>query len=436
MLHDALKKLNTVPFHMPGHKRNAAFGIAGAQIDITEIEGFDNLHNPHGLIAQLEETLGEIYRAKKSFLSMGGSTLGMLCAIAAVCEKGDTVIVARNCHKSVYNACLLRELKIVFAEPEFDEVHGIYTSLRQSTVESALQKYPQAKAVILTSPTYEGYVSDIHTDIPLIIDAAHGAHFGLADYPAYPRGSIVVSSLHKTLPALTQTAVINVYDSRFISEVKFWLDILETSSPSYVLMNSMSICCEFVRSHPEAFESHYALLKQFRNLSLSHLKLLKTDDISKIVISTAGTAISAKALGNILRDTYRIEPEMESVSHIVLMSTVGDTQAELNLLCEALGEIDASLESDAISKITAPPPCEGSFTIKREKHAQITPFSAAQGQICNEFIYAYPPDIPIMLPGDVFTESICASLNTLIKNGITVISDSGMFPNKKKKKSE
>ena len=429
MLHDALKKLNNIPFHMPGHKRKAAFGIPGAAIDITEIEGFDNLHHPQGLIADLENSLASLYHAKKSFLSVGGSTLGMLCAIAAVCEKGDTVIVARNCHKSVYNACFLRELHIVFAEPEFDETHGIYTTLHQHTVDTALHRYPQAKAVILTSPTYEGYVSEIHAAVPVIIDAAHGAHFGLAEYPPYPQGSIVVSSLHKTLPALTQTAVINVYDDRFISEVGFWLDILETSSPSYVLMNAASICCEFMRSHPEAFENHYALLKAFRTLELRHLKLMETDDISKIVISTAGTALSGKALGKVLRETYRIEPEMEGLAHIILMSTVGDENKDLDMLRRALTETDASLQSAKPHALTRPPLQEGIFTIQREKESRVVPFSDAPGHICNEFIYAYPPDIPILLPGDVFTESLCRYLGALTKAGIEVISDSGMFPN-------
>lgn len=429
MLHDALKKLNNIPFHMPGHKRNAVFGIDGAAIDITEIEGFDNLHNPHGLIAEVETELAMIYHAKKSFLSVGGSTLGMLCAVLAVCEKGDTVIVARNCHKSVYNACLLRELQIVFAEPTFDETHGIYTTLHQSTVETALHRYPQAKAVILTSPTYEGYASDIQADIPIIIDAAHGAHFGLAEYPDYPQGNIVVSSLHKTLPALTQTAVINVYDSRYISQIKFWLDVLETSSPSYVLMNSASICCEFVQTHPQEFENHYALLKAFRKIPLKHLSLMQTDDISKIVISTAGTALNGKKFGKILRERYHIEPEMDGMAHVVLMSTVGDTKNNLDVLHHALLEIDASLQSAAIQKVPHPPAYEGVFKIQRQTHARAIPLSQATGCISNEFIYAYPPDIPVILPGEPIRTEVCAYLKKLDESGISVISDSGMFPN-------
>ena len=199
-LHDKLKDIDTYPFHMPGHKRNDKFGILGSEIDITEIDGFDNLHSPSGVIKNIEDKLKIIYKSKRSFISVNGSSGGILASIFAVCNEVDTVIVARNCHKSVYNACMLLKLKIIFVEPQYDLTNGYYTKLEQDTVNYAINRHPEAKAVIITSPTYEGFISKIDCNIPLIVDSAHGAHLGMPYFPEYPSGDIVISSLHKTLP--------------------------------------------------------------------------------------------------------------------------------------------------------------------------------------------------------------------------------------------
>ena len=119
-LHDKLSTLDKYPFHMPGHKRNEKFGITGSEIDITEIDGFDNLHAPNGVIADTENRLKKIYKSTRSFISVNGSTAGILAGIHAVCNRDDTVIVARNCHKSVFNACMLLELNVKYIEPEFE----------------------------------------------------------------------------------------------------------------------------------------------------------------------------------------------------------------------------------------------------------------------------------------------------------------------------
>ena len=430
MLHDKLQKIHTYPFHMPGHKRNPKFDIPGAETDITEIEGFDNLHRPTGCIAALEKELAALYRAEASFLSVGGSTLGMLCAIHAVCAPGDTVIVARNCHKSVYNACFLRQLKVVYAEPSFDEENGFYKSLSQETVNALLKAYPQAKALILTSPTYEGFLSEVQVDIPLIIDAAHGAHLFDSHFPAYPQGSIVVSSLHKTLPALTGTAVIHVYESVYAAQVRFWLGIFETSSPSYVLMNSVSRCLEIIRNHPTYFDAFYRSLSAFRTIELQHMCLEKNDDISKLIISLKNTRMSGVELAEILRNEYSIEPEMASERYVILMTSIGDEPAAFEHLKNALEQIDALLTPMHRAPLTPPPVPSGLTQITRADKAVETPLKEAVGKVCNEFIYAYPPDIPVLTPGEIIREKTLEYLLNLYHSGVSIISDSANFPNR------
>ena len=145
---DDLRKFEKYPFHMPGHKRSDKFGIVGSEIDITEIDGADNLHEPHGNILEIENALAEIYKSKKSFLMTNGSTGGILAAIFAVCNEGDKIIIARNCHKSVYNACMIMRLKVVYVEPRFDYVDGYYTNTLQDDVNAVLADNEDAKAIV------------------------------------------------------------------------------------------------------------------------------------------------------------------------------------------------------------------------------------------------------------------------------------------------
>ncbi|MDE5670806.1 MAG: aminotransferase class I/II-fold pyridoxal phosphate-dependent enzyme [Eubacterium sp.] len=428
MLHDDLKKLNKYPFHMPGHKRNFDFGIDGSGIDITEINGFDNLHSPHGSILEIEQKLSALYGSEKSFMLINGSTVGLLASIFAVTEQKDKIIISRNCHKSVYNACFLRELDVVYIEPEFNEENGFYTEMKQSAIDKALMDNPDAKAVVVTSPTYEGYISNIHSDIPLIIDAAHGAHFGFGKFPEYPKGDIVVSSLHKTLPSLTQTAVLNVYNNVFTQKIKKYLDIFQTTSPSYVLMNSVSKCIAFLEHSVDAFNKYDALLDSFYETKLNNLEMITTDDRSKIVVSTAKSNINGHQLADRLRENYSIECEMESVNYIILMSSVADTKEAFSALSNALIEIDKTLKickKNIIKKPNLPMKICNSFEVKTAEKMLL---KNASGKISAEYVYAYPPDIPILVPGEEITEELLSNIAGMLENKINVISDSNLLP--------
>lgn len=431
MLHDELKNLNKYPFHMPGHKRNGTFGIAGSDIDITEIVGFDDLHEPKGTIAQVEEIYQKLYKSKSSVLLVNGSTVGILAAVFAMTHYGDKVIVAANCHKSVYNACALRKLKTIIANPRFDGVNGIYTRLTQNEVDRVIKLHPDAKLLIFTSPTYEGYISEIKTDLPVIVDAAHGAHFPFFEETLkYPKGNIVISSLHKTLPALTQTAIANIYDTNYIRPFRHYIDTFETSSPSYVLMNSASICAKFLNNRTDEFQTLQTALRQFyRMTELRHLKLLISDDISKINISTAGTNISGIELGNILRNEYGFECEAANLRHVILMATVGDDFTVYEKLSGVLKEIDGRLKSTVIKPI----PCrifndeEYDFSLE-PADSEFVELNKSNGRICAEFVYAYPPGIPILFPNALITSETIHMIADLMHNGVNLTSTGKLLP--------
>jgi len=428
MLHDDLKKLNNYPFHMPGHKRNAEFNITASEIDITEIKGFDNLHCPAASILEIENKLSRIYNSEKSFMLINGSTVGILASILAVTNKKDTVIIARNCHQSVYNACFLNELNVVYIEPEYDEINGFYKNISQESINKAIADNKNAAAIIITSPTYEGYISEIHSPVPLIIDAAHGAHFGFSDFPKYPKADIVISSLHKTLPALTQTAVANIYNKKYIPEIKKYLDILQTSSPSYVLMNSVSRCIEIIENKACLFDELNKNLNDFYDITLNNLQLIKTDDKSKIIISTAKANMNGNQLAELLRNNYSIECEMHSINYIILMSSIADSKNAFLHLKKALTEIDSTLLSCPVKKIKKPLQPEKIFNQYEITDTQKTEFIKSSGKICAENIFAYPPDIPILCKGEIITEEIIKYISYCIDSGINIISESNLLP--------
>lgn len=428
MLHNDLKKLNSYPFHMPGHKRNKVLGITGSEIDITEINGFDNLHAPTGCIKEIEDKLSKIYNAEKSFMLINGSTVGILAAVFSVANENDTIIIARNCHKSVYNACFLRKLKIAYIEPEFDTENGYYKSVSQAEVNRAAERYKNAKAIVITSPTYEGNISSVKADIPLIIDAAHGAHLGFGDFPEYPKGDIVVSSLHKTLPALTQTAVLNIYNKKYLSKAKLYLDIFETSSPSYVLMSSVSKCVEFLKASESVFDEYCKNLSSFYKIKLNRLKLKIGDDKSKIVVSTAKTNISGPLLADILRKEYNIEAEAASCNYIIMMTSVADSKEALDTLSSALLEIDNSLTYMQDKEFPKPIEKDNMTVIKFFESTKAVSIKNSADKICAEFIYAYPPDIPLITPGERITEEFTDDLLKMLESGVNILSDSNLLP--------
>ena len=211
------------PFHMPGHKRNTDIidMISPYKIDITEIENFDNLHNANDVIKSLMNRIAKMYGSKRSYILVNGSTCGIMAAISSVVKMGDEIALARNCHKSVYNAVYINKLKCNYIVPKVNE-YGIFGQIEIEDVEEIFNRNPKVKVVVITSPTYEGIVSDIEGIAKyvhkkggiLIVDEAHGAHFKFDNYfpnSAVESGAdIVIESIHKTLPAMTQTSILHI----------------------------------------------------------------------------------------------------------------------------------------------------------------------------------------------------------------------------------
>lgn len=434
MLFDKLKSNNRIPLHMPGHKRN--IGLLGDNlpydIDITEIEGFDNLHVSTGIIKNIQDKLKKIYHSDYSFALVNGSTVGILAGIMSIVNKDDNVLISRNCHKSVYNAIELAKAKASYIEPSYDE-YGISQDITLEQIQEKINK--NIKLIVITSPTYEGVKSDVNNicklahenNIPVLIDAAHGAHF----FDEYTCADIVITSLHKTLPALTQCAVANIYGDLVDSKAfQIKLSMLETSSPSYVLLTSIDECAHFILNNKNQFKRYYENLDNFYNIELTHLKLLKYDDCGKLVVFTGNTNVTGLELSDILRTKYNIEVEMAVKNYIVAMTSVCDTEENFKAFKNALIEIDGNLLNKNFYFNILP----GLPNKVREAHEskKITYYSLEKslGKLSAEYIWVYPPGVPIIVPGEIISKKIINYLLDAIENNINIQSTYGEIPEK------
>ena len=436
-------KSNIYPFHMPGHKRmlNGAYSI-----DMTEVEGVDDLHDPKDVIAAEQKRLAKLYKSEESFILVGGSTVGNLSAIYGCCNEGDLILIQRNSHRSVYNAAILRHLKVEYIYSSQDE-NGIFNAVTLDDIQKSIEYLQKAmpRAIVITSPTYEGIICNIETiadychkkNIILIVDSAHGAHFGFHQSfkgLVVSSADVTIMSLHKTLPCLTQTAALHIsgdrVDGRRIREA---LDIFETSSPSYVLMSSVSDCLDYLEKAEDYFDPYVDKLIDFYKIGgqLKHLSLYESNpenrDMGKLVISTRNSDITGVELAKILREEYMLETELSSFSYVLAMTSVMDSQEGFDRLKKALLEIDSGLKSGNIHVPSFK--CSSSKEISKKamepweakaKSGTLTKIEISEDEICQDSVCLYPPGSPILVPGERITKEALEMIQRAKAIGIHV----------------
>ena len=461
MLYDKLKSYKDsgiYPFHMPGHKRIDIVndGLIPYGIDITEIDGFDNLHNACGCIREIEKKAEMLYDVSRAFMLVNGSTCGILSSIRSMTNFGDKIIMARNCHKSVYNAIELCGLNPEYILPEYDEKYGVFTSVAPEKLETLLSENHDTKLVIVTSPTYEGVVSDIKAiadichknGVMLFVDEAHGAHFPFSE--KFPSEAVkcgadaAVVSLHKTLPSLTQTALLLTDNLELSEKLQENLSVFETSSPSYILMSAIENCLDYISENKNTFKTYTEKLEDFYcdTNSLINLTVLYNDktfidkcfayDFGKIVISTADSNISGTELAKVLRDKYKLETEMSYTDYVIAMTSVCDSDEGFSRLKKALLEIDSTLikskKSNSIFSFSEITQRNFYSYQKNNFKSEKVSFQKAQGRASLEYIWAYPPGIPLIVPGEVISDKLINQINILISNNIQINSTKNSMP--------
>lgn len=431
------------PMHMPGHKRNELmFTMTNPYgLDITEIDGFDNLHDATGILKHSMEKAADIYQSEETYYLVNGSTVGLLAGIMAATKKGDRILVARNCHKAVYHAMYLHELEPVYLYPEYVSSFDCYGALTVETVRKALEIEQEIRLIVITSPTYEGIVSDIQgivevaheRKIPVLVDEAHGAHFGF--HYAFPDNGIkngadlVIHSLHKTMPSFTQTALLH-RNGTLVSRqrVKKYVTMLQSSSPSYLLMASMDTCINRVKQQQnELFEKYATLLNSFyeKMKQLNVLRILTEEvvreessetfvevrkDPSKIIICTKESNVTGAWLYNELLEKYKIQLEMASKNYVIAMTSICDTVEGMTRLENALLSIDHILERKEEKKnikMVIPHPIRRMNAYEAEEYTmESVLIEESIGRIAAEYIYLYPPGIPLLVPGEEISKEL------------------------------
>ena len=397
-----------IPFHMPGHKRVFKNSPIPYHIDITEVDGFDNLHDPSGVIKETADLAKELYSSVEAYPLVGGSTCGILAGIYSLTRDNKNILIARNCHKSVYNAAEILDLNVHYVLPEMYD-NGIWGAVSAEKIEELI-KLNNIGTIVITSPTYDGVISDIpavfevckRNGAYLLVDCAHGAHL----FDLHKICDICVMSLHKTLPSLTQTAVLNVFSDRVDTAlVRHGLSIFETSSPSYILLASIDECLRYMLDSRDAcskllnnLEVFYEKTKTLKNLIVTHF-----DDPGKIIIFTH----DSKSLEDLLSEE-KIEIEMSSTNYVLLIATVCDTKRTLNTLLSALIKIDKKIGGKHEKK-------EREFVLPKKalsvkdailKSGELRDIHDSLGKISSEYVWAYPPGAPVLVPGEVITKEV------------------------------
>lgn len=448
-----------VPFHMPGHKRNKNFEyLSGVQkMDITELEGFDNLHAPKDLLIEAQKRAAEFFCVKESRYLINGATGGILAAMRAMTKFGDGVLIARNCHKSVFNGVELCGLKPHYVMPAYFEEYGFYGSVMPEDVEKQLLLHTDIKLVVITSPTYEGVLSDIKSiaalcrkhNALLLVDEAHGAHLGLCrsfEQSARNLGAdVVVNSLHKTLPSLTQTAVLHICSDRVsVGEIDRALSVFESSSPSYVLMSSIDECIRYLSSDGAKTLDRWAdMVDKFRRSTARNkrIKLFNGDregrvfayDDTKLVFLTVECALSGISFMRLLRKNYKIELEMAAANYAVAMTGAGDDLNAFLALSGAVYELETSVRERYglvnINNVDIPQKVFEPYQI-RGLNAVFAEFDESAGYVAAENVWAYPPGCPLICKGEVITTEFLHHSLVLYQSGIEVDSEQRAFPNK------
>ena len=474
------------PWHMPGHKRrlNTIFPDMVENpfsIDVTEVDELDELHDPKGIILEAETRAEEVYGSDKSYYLVNGATCGIMAAISAVCDHGDTIIISRNCHKSVYNTIRILGLKAVYIMPEWNEELSMFGGVSPDMVKKAIKEHSHTKAVLIVSPTYEGVVSDVekiakitHKEkIPLIVDEAHGAHFefisnvnetiSTTNYKNIPRpairlgADIVVESLHKTLPAMTQCAILHMKKG-LVSEKRLdeFVSLYQSTSPSYVFMATMEACIEKMDFERDGrFLVFKQLIMDYRKKfsELTHIHLVTGDDFkkysnsdydsSRFVFSVKNCGIETEngvipvtgvILSRMLEKQYGQTMEMAGGNYVVAIATIADDKEAFESLYLAMETIDKQLmdfdsTADTLLYETLPEKRMEIYDAKSRGEIRV-PIDDAVGRVSSNFIYVYPPGIPIVTPGEIISRDIIRGIKRCLEFGRNVKGVEVEAPNK------
>jgi lysine decarboxylase len=451
---DALKSLkeeNSVSFHMPGHKgKNTLinWGDYIPAIDTTEVEGMDNLLEPRGIIQESQEYASKVFGAKATYYSVNGSTGSNYIALATITKPGDKVLVQRNCHKSIYNALILNRIKPVYMFPNYNENYNVLTGIDPDDIDSILTEQPDIKAVVMTYPNYYGVCSDIKRIVEIVhkhgkvlmVDEAHGSHMSFSDklpLSALQAGAdIVIHSTHKTLPSFTQTSLIHVGSDRIdLNKLRDRYQLYTTTSPSYLFTLSNEIAAAYMDSEEGknrlewSIEKCEEIVKRLNAIDRVEVftgdptdKTIHAKDVTKILISIDG--IKGSKIKKRLKSEYNIRLEMADYYYALILTSLMNDEQDYEKVVAAVEDMAKTSAYEEINYVNIKMPDPKIIITPAEayysKKQQVT-LKEAIGKIAAAPIIPYPPGIPLIVPGEKFTQEIYDHILFLMENGLEIV---------------
>lgn len=434
---------NPVQFHIPGHKKGIGtdvefrtfIGDRALSIDLINIAPLDDLHQPTGVIEEAQKLAADAFGADYTYFSVQGTSGMIMTMIMSVCGEGDKIIVPRNVHKSIMSAIIFAGAKPVFISPASDPNLGIDHGITTRSVKRALERHPDAKAVLVINPTYFGICADlqeivelVHSyDIPVLVDEAHGVlmqfHEDLPLSAMQAGADMAATSVHKLGGSMTQSSVLNLKGNRINPKrVQTIISMLTTTSTSYLLLGSLDTSRRNLALNGRAMIEQAIELAQFARESINEMpglycfgrEILGGEatfdcDPMKLTIHVRHLGLTGYDVENWLREHANIEIELSDMYNILCLVTPGDTRETIDCLLEALAELAKGYDPSN-------PPPELNVKIPEVPHlslsprdafygdTEVLPFKESAGRIIAEFIYVYPPGIPILLPGEVISQ--------------------------------
>jgi arginine/lysine/ornithine decarboxylase len=452
---DALKACTNhphTPFYTPGHKRGAGISpiltdLLGKEVfraDLTELAELDNLFTPQSVILAAQELAAEAFGAEKTWFLVNGSTCGIEAAILATCRMGDKIILPRNVHSSVISGLILSGAIPIFIYPAYNSDLDIAHSITPESLKTALAKHPDAKAVLIVYPTYNGVCGDLQAiahlthqyNIPLIVDEAHGAHFHF--HPDLPTSALTagadltVQSIHKTLGAMTQASMLHIQGNRIdIDRVNKALQLVQSTSPSFILLASLDAARQQMAIDGKKLLSRtLEIANKARNEinQIPGLSILQPADFLKLdqtrlTVNVSQLGITGFTAEDLINE-MGVTPEFSSLQNLIFIITIGNTESDIQNLIQALFNLTQvkSLTSecqpcknkndDMVAHFMCISPREAFFA-----NSETLPVEKTLERICAEIICPYPPGIPVLMPGELITKTALEYLQEIQKMG-------------------
>lgn len=448
-----MKAIRLVPFDVPGHKRGRGnpmltefLGEDCLSVDVNSMKLLDNLCHPVSVIRDAEILAAEAFHAANAFFMVGGTTSAVQAMVLSTCKRGDKIILPRNVHRSAINALILCGAIPIYVNPQTEENLGISLGMKIEDLKSAIEKNPDAKAVLVNNPTYYGICSNIEEIVKIahdhgmkvLADEAHGTHFYFSSklpISAMDAGADFASiSMHKSGGSLTQSSLLLTGKNINTGYVHQIINLSQTTSGSYLLLSSLDISRKNLALNGEKIFDKVIELVEYARNEINALgdyyaysrELIDGDsifdfDITKLSIFTRPTGLAGIEVYDLLRDEYDIQAEFGDIANILAYVSVGDRLKDIERLVAALGEIRRNYRKDPSKMLKAEyiepevvlPPQDAFYSEKISKPID----ERLIGEVAAEFVMCYPPGIPIIAPGERFTREILNYIRFAKKKG-------------------